>query len=83
MLQLIIVAFALSGRNMAFIEDLDINEAEIKTPEELQKAIEDASALSAHNCWVAVGLYAATLVVSVHQFWLNNRGITARYQRQL
>lgn len=77
------MGFALGGRNLAFIEDLGINEADVKTPEQLQKAIEDASALSAHNCWVAVGLYAATLVVSVHQFWLNNRGITSRYHRQL
>jgi hypothetical protein len=77
------MAFALSGRNLAFIEDLHINESAIATPQDLQKALEDASAESAHNCWVAVGLYAATLVISVHQFWLNNRGITARYQRQL
>lgn len=77
------MAFALSGRNLAFIEDLYINETAIETPADLQRALEKASAESAHNCWVAVGLYIATLVISIHQFWLNNRGITARYQRQL
>ncbi|XP_076257840.1 ribonuclease kappa-B-like [Rhynchophorus ferrugineus] len=28
---------------------------------------------NAYNCWIAALLYLITLVVSAHQFWLNNR----------
>ena len=76
------MAFALSGRNLAFIEDLHINESSIETAEDMTKALDEATQQSAHNCWVAAGLYVATLLISIHQFWLNNRGITARYQRE-
>ena len=83
MFQLVVMALAINGQNMAFIEDLNINETSIKTGEDWNKAINESSQQTAHNCWVAAGLYTATLLLSLHQFWLNNRGMTARYQRQL
>jgi hypothetical protein len=46
------------------------------------EALESASQVSAHNCWVAAGLYVVTLAVSLHQFWVNTRAPSSGYQRQ-
>ncbi|NP_001040347.1 ribonuclease kappa-like [Bombyx mandarina] len=61
-------------RAVALLEDLPFDE---KNPphsiEDFVIEVEKGYTLNAQNCWIAALLYLITLVVSGHQFWLNNR----------
>ena len=80
------MAIALSNYNVTFIEDLAMGkEVEWEHIEvaEATRRIEHASQFSSKNCWIAVGVYLGTLILSIHQYWLNGRASGADYQRQL
>ena len=82
-IQLGIMGLAFHYRNVAFIEDLPLNEtADFKTPEILGEAIDESYAKLALNCGVAASFYVVTLLLSLHQYWLNNRYAVTAYQRQ-
>ncbi|KAG6451195.1 ribonuclease kappa [Manduca sexta] len=64
-------------RAVALLEDLPL---EHSPDEKVDDPIEHFIALAergytqnAYNCWIAALLYVITLVVSGHQFWMNNR----------
>ncbi|KAL0820307.1 hypothetical protein ABMA28_006216 [Loxostege sticticalis] len=59
-------------RSVALLEDLPLD----GTPHDIDHFIaevESGYTQNAYNCWIAALLYVVTLVVSGHQFWMNNR----------
>ncbi|XP_053614473.1 ribonuclease kappa-B [Plodia interpunctella] len=63
-------------RAVALLEDLPIEEAtenSNRTIDEFIAQVESGYTQNAYNCWIAALLYVVTLVVSGHQFWMNNR----------
>ncbi|XP_026762995.1 ribonuclease kappa [Galleria mellonella] len=60
-------------RAVALLEDLPIDEKSTHTIEDFISAAENGYTQNAYNCWIAALLYVITLVVSGHQFWMNNR----------
>ncbi|XP_072942666.1 ribonuclease kappa [Epargyreus clarus] len=64
-------------RAVALLEDLPLEEGghhNDKSP--IDNFIADVEAgytRNAYNCWIAALLYVITLVISGHQFWMNNR----------
>ena len=70
------------NRSVAFVEDVAMNET---VAEESKKAfeaeLEEGYKKAANNCWVAALLYLVTLIVSLHQRWLNSRAEPTAYTR--
>ncbi|XP_013187579.1 ribonuclease kappa-B [Amyelois transitella] len=63
-------------RAVALLEDLPIEEAtehSNRTIDQFIAQVESGYTQNAYNCWIAALLYVVTLVVSGHQFWMNNR----------
>ena len=79
-IQLSIMALAFYSRSVAFIEDVKFNDT-VTDWKEYQDNLETAYDHQATNCMIAVALYALTLAISVHQYWLNSRATPNRYQR--
>merc|ERR1711884_98407 len=78
--QLSIMALAFYSRSVAFVEDVHFNET-VQSQEEYKDNLEKAYDDQALNCGIAVALYVVTLLVSLHQYWLNSRATPNRYQR--
>lgn len=78
--QLSLMALAFYSRSVALIEDVSFNET-VKTSSEYFDNLDEAYDKQATNCAVAVALYILTLLISYHQYWLNNRARPNRYQR--
>jgi ribonuclease kappa len=73
------MSLAFYVKSVALIEDLPINDAEVIPSsqgnigivvDEMNKQYEQ----QALNCSIAAALYLLTLLVSIHQFRLNNNG---------
>ena len=61
-------------RAVALLEDLPLeSESGHHTIEDFIATVETGYTQNAYNCWIAALLYVITLVVSGHQFWMNNR----------
>jgi len=41
--------------------------------------VDQAYTQNAYNCWIAACLYVGTLLVSAHQFWINNKSTSAAF----
>ena len=86
-IQLSLMALAFHSKSIAVVEDLNFNETIVdpKNPEDYKlykNRMEDSFDIQALNCVVAAGIYVVTLLVSYHQYWLNNRATASnRYQR--
>jgi hypothetical protein len=63
---------AIYNKNIAFIEDF-VAEEEFKSVQEMEEMVEESSHKTAVNCWIAAGIYCATLALSLHQVWVNSR----------
>ncbi|XP_022815609.1 ribonuclease kappa-like [Spodoptera litura] len=59
-------------RAVALLEDLPLEEHH-HSMESFITNVETGYTQNAYNCWIAALLYVITLVVSGHQFWMNNR----------
>ncbi|CAH2089652.1 unnamed protein product [Euphydryas editha] len=57
---------------VALLEDLPLGEHH-DSIEDFVAEVRKGYNLNAYNCWIAALLYVITLVVSGHQFWMNNR----------
>ena len=77
MIQLSLMALAFYYNNIALIKDLSLDDEKLfldargnitKVRDTLNTKYEE----QALNCGIAAGLYALTLLVSLHQFWTNN-----------
>ena len=80
--QLLIMGAAFSSRSVALVEDIYINETiKYKSEAKLLDAMDESYSKSATNCYIAAALYCVTLVVALHQRWLNNRRAGGNYQR--
>ena len=75
------MALAFYSRSVAFVEDVHFNET-VQSKAEYMDNLEKAYDDQALNCGIAVALYVVTLLVSLHQYWLNSRtSQSSRYQR--
>jgi len=72
-LQLAVTGLLLHQRSVAFVQDLDLNDAAFNSPSELSTELDNKFQAGALNCWIAALMYVATLCVSVQQFWMNER----------
>ncbi|XP_026320964.1 ribonuclease kappa-B-like [Hyposmocoma kahamanoa] len=59
-------------RALALLEDLPLPE-EHKGFDQFITDVEAGYNQNAYNCWIAALLYVITLLISAHQFYLNNR----------
>ncbi|XP_063830395.1 ribonuclease kappa [Ostrinia nubilalis] len=57
---------------VALLEDLPLGENHHDVDHFLNE-VKYSYNQNATNCWIAALLYVATLVISGHQFWMNNR----------
>ncbi|VVC94393.1 unnamed protein product [Leptidea sinapis] len=57
---------------VALLEGLPMEEGGHHSITDFIAQVEDGYTQKAHNCWIAALLYVITLVVSGHQFWMNN-----------
>ena len=88
-IQLSFMALAFYSNSVAFVEDLPEKAFENCTEgspnyikpcsfEDNVNIMKEAYAQQAHNCGLAVALYIVTLMVSLHQLWMNTeRGMCA------
>ncbi|XP_013137082.1 PREDICTED: ribonuclease kappa-like [Papilio xuthus] len=59
---------------VALLEDLPLEEESgHHTVDAFIHAVEVGYQRNSYNCWIAALLYVITLVISGHQFWMNNR----------
>ncbi|CAH1736386.1 ribonuclease kappa-B [Aphis gossypii] len=73
-IQLVLMGFFYYIRSVALIEDLNIpEEHKFTDQQEFYSYADKMYSLNAYNCWIAACLYIFTLVVSGHQFYMNNR----------
>ena len=72
-LQLAVTGLLLHQRSVAFVHDLDLNDAAFNSPGDLSTELDNKYQQGALNCWIAALLYLVTLCVSIQQFWMNNR----------
>ena len=77
-IQLSVMAIAFSQNSIAFVEDLPESAFENctqKTPCDYGETVDimkTAYLQQARNCGMAVALYIVTLLVCLHQYWLNS-----------
>ncbi|CAH0713253.1 unnamed protein product, partial [Brenthis ino] len=57
---------------VALLEDLPLGENHHSIDAFIAE-VKSGYSQNAYNCWIAALLYVITLVVSGHQFWMNNR----------
>ncbi|CAG4947482.1 ribonuclease kappa-like [Colias croceus] len=75
-IQLTLMGVFYHFKAVALLEDLPLEESatgEEETLESFIANVEHGYMQNALNCWIAALLYFVTLVVSGHQFWMNNR----------
>ncbi|CAB3231724.1 unnamed protein product [Arctia plantaginis] len=71
-IQLTLMGVFYQIRSVALLEDLPLGEHHESITDFLQD-VEVGYTTNAYNCWIAALLYVITLVISGHQFWMNNR----------
>ncbi|KAI1280525.1 Ribonuclease kappa [Halotydeus destructor] len=70
---LTVMGVLLYSHSLAFAEDLELEDY---SPENAHDFIKEAYIRyesAAHNCWIAVCLYIATLAISMQQYWMNRK----------
>ncbi|XP_041985029.1 ribonuclease kappa-like [Aricia agestis] len=71
-IQLTLMGVFYQIKAVALLEDLPLGEAH-NSIEDFVAEVELGYSTNAQNCWIAALLYVITLLVSGHQFWMNNR----------
>jgi len=69
--QLLLMGIFFYIRSPAFIEDLAIDHHEVHDPLQFIDEMNKSYQQIAINCWIACGMYAATLLVSGWQMYEN------------
>jgi len=70
-IQLLLMGVFFQIKSPAFIEDLAIPAEAHHDPKEFLLAMDKSYAQIAINCWIAAGMYAATLLISGWQMYEN------------
>jgi len=65
-------------RSVALVEDLPLKEVYTKM-KDFSADVDNAFTQNAYNCWIAACLYVGTLLISAHQFWINNKSTSAAF----
>ena len=58
---------------LAFADDLELEDYEPTNPGDFIKEAYLRYESAAHNCWIAVCLYIATMAISLQQYWENRK----------
>jgi len=58
---------------LAFADDLELEDYEASSRNEFISEAYLRYESAAHNCWIAVCLYIATLALSLQQYWENRK----------
>ncbi|KAM3963223.1 ribonuclease kappa [Aphomia sociella] len=72
-IQLTLMGVFYNIRAVALLEDLPIDEDNVHSIKDFINEAERGYIQNSYNCWIAALLYVITLVISGHQFWMNNR----------
>lgn len=74
-IMLTLMGMLLYARSLTFAEDLELHDAveEYSNMEEFVAEAYKRYASAAHNCWIAVCFYIATLAFSLHQYYTNRK----------
>ncbi len=81
-IQLLFMWLAFNSRSVAFVEDIAFNATLAgNSPKSYAAEMEEGYEKAANNCKVAALLYLVTLIVSLHQRWLNSRPAPNGYAR--
>ena len=70
-IQLSAMGLACLNKSVAFIGDLTFEENNKTSAESVKDVIKNQFTIVSKNCGVAVALYILTLIVAVHQMWVN------------
>lgn len=72
-LMLTIMGILLYSHSIAFAEDLELENFYPDNTNEFIKEAYQRYESAAHNCWIAVCLYIATLAISLQQYYMNRK----------
>lgn len=61
------------AHSVAFAEDLEMHTYVPESPDDFVREAFSRYESAAHNCWIAVCLYIATLAISLQQYWENRK----------
>lgn len=72
-IQLSLMGAAFYFKSVALFETVDaVLEEHYETPKQFYEAADKYYTIFAYNCWIATLVFVLTLIVSGHQFYLNN-----------
>jgi len=72
-IMLTVMGVLLYAHSIAFAEDLELNDFRPENTGEFVKEAYQRYESAAHNCWIAVCLYIATLAISLQQYYMNRK----------
>jgi len=65
--------------SVALVEDLPLKADYHQKYQDFSADVDRAYAQNAYNCWIAACLYVGTLLISGHQFYVNNKASSASF----
>lgn len=71
--QLTLMGILMYAHAISFVEDLELETYYPENPRDFIKEAYQRYETAAHNCWIAVCLYIATLAISLQQYWMNRK----------
>eukprot|EP00096_Caligus_rogercresseyi_P013369 TRINITY_DN6026_c1_g1_i1.p1 TRINITY_DN6026_c1_g1~~TRINITY_DN6026_c1_g1_i1.p1 ORF type:complete len:107 (-),score=26.54 TRINITY_DN6026_c1_g1_i1:150-470(-) len=81
-IQLTLMGFFFKFHSVALLEDVSFDK-EVRDVESLMRQLEIGYENNASNCFTAVCLYIITLLVSLHQVWVNRQPRGSDYENFL
>ena len=70
---LTLMGILMYAHTVAFAEDLELSDYQAESADDFVKEAYQRYESAAHNCWIAVCLYIATLALSLQQYWENRK----------
>ena len=70
---LTVLGILMYAHALAFAEDLELENYQPENAEDFLAEAYKRYEGAAHNCWIAVCLYIATLAISLQQYYMNRK----------
>ena len=70
---LTVLGILMYAHSLAFAEDLELENYQPEDAKDFIKEAYKRYETAAHNCWIAVCLYIATLAISLQQYYMNRK----------